>query len=156
VELVTSGRPTADPASRAQQATLADNLRRLWLPTVSVAAVVAALAAMARGWSGVAGALTGALLVLASFTLSHLVLTAAARLPPELTFVIAIGLYVAKVLALALGFVVFERLGFLGDPLHRVAMGSSVIVCTLAWTFAEVRRTVMARIPTYDLHRPMS
>ncbi|CAN5755944.1 hypothetical protein BH20ACT6_BH20ACT6_00540 [soil metagenome] len=126
-------------------------LLRLWLPTVAVGAVVIAVASTARGWAGFYGAVAGVVLVLAFFTLSHLVLAWTVQLPPELTLVIALGLYVAKVVALALGFVLLDRLGLLGDLLHRVSLGSSVIACTLAWTFAEVRGAITARIPTYDL-----
>jgi len=126
-------------------------LRGLLVPTVVTGGVSVLLAAVTRGSTGLFGAVVGAGLVLAFFSVSHLVLERTAHLPPELTFLVALGLYTVKVVVLALTFVLLSGLDLLGDPLHRGALGLSVIACTLTWTVAEVRHAMTARIPAYDL-----
>lgn len=130
----------------------AATLRVLLLPTLVAGVVAVALAGATRGSTGLFGALAGAGLVLAFFTATHLVLDRTGHLPPELTLLVALGLYTVKVVALALTFVLLSGSGLMGDPLHRAALALTVIACTLAWTSAEVRAAMTARIPTYDLH----
>jgi hypothetical protein len=49
-------------------------------------------------------------------------------------------------------FVALSASGLLGDQLHRASLAVTVIVCTVAWTVAEVRAAMGARIPTYVLN----
>jgi len=54
--------------------------------------------------------------------------------------------------ALALCFVALSASGLLGEQLHRASLAVTVIVCTVAWTVAEIRAAMGARIPTYVLN----
>lgn len=130
---------------------LVPGLAPLVVPTGVVAALALVVAALLRGSTGAYGALAGTVVVLVSFSSTHLVLGRTRHLPPELTLVIALALYVLKVVALAVVFVLLDVAGFLGDPLHRGALALTVICCTLAWTAAEIWAAVHSRQPRLDL-----
>ncbi len=140
---------TASPSGATFGPANRPGLRGLLVPTIVAGAVAVGVAAAARGWEGTWGALVGGGLVLGFFTATHLVLDRTRALPPELTLVIALGLYTVKVVALALTFVLLSGLDLLGEPLHRAALALTVICCTLAWTGAEVLAAVRAHLPTY-------
>lgn len=142
----TEGAATRDPSPVPRP-----ELRALLVPTLAVGAVAAILTAVAWGTPGLGGALAGLVLVVAFFGLTHVVMHRTRRLAPELSLLVALALYTAKVTALAVTFVLLSGLGLLGDPLHRGALALTVITCTLTWTGAEVRAATTARIPTYDL-----
>lgn len=146
---MTTASPSGATFGPAKQA----GLRGLLVPTIVVGAVAVGVAAAARGAEGTWGALVGSGLVLGFFTATHLVLERTRALPPELTLVIALGLYTVKVVALALTFVLLSGLDLLGEPLHRAALALSVISCTLTWTGAEVRAAVRTHLSTYQTER---
>ncbi|MBA2531267.1 MAG: hypothetical protein H0V23_04070, partial [Nocardioidaceae bacterium] len=58
-----------------------------------------------------------------------------------------------KVVALAVVFVVLGSQGWLDDPLHRGALGLTIIVSTLTWTLVQILAVVRHRQPLYDLPR---
>jgi ATP synthase protein I len=122
------------------------------LPTLSVAVAAVLVAGGTAGPAGAFGATVGGMLVLGFFSLTHQVLGRTRDLPPELALVVALGLYTAKVVALALCFVALSASGLLGEQLHRASLALTVIVCTVVWTIAEVRAAMGARIPTYVLN----
>jgi ATP synthase protein I len=127
-------------------------LTQVVLPTLAVSVVAVVVAGVAAGSPGALGAAVGAVLVLGFFSLTHQVLGRTRDLPPEMALIIALGLYTAKVVALAMCFVALSASGLLGDQLHRASLAVTVIVCTVAWTVAEVRAAMGARIPTYVLN----
>ena len=122
------------------------------LPTLAVAVAAVLVAGVTAGPAGALGAAVGGMLVLGFFSLTHQVLGRTRDLPPELALVVALGLYTAKVVALALCFVALSASGLLGEQLHRAGLALTVIVCTVVWTIAEVRAAMGARIPTYVLN----
>ena len=152
---MTTASPYGEPEPATTRAgspgTPAARLKVLLVPTLVAGVVAVLLAGVTQGPTGLFGAVAGAGLVVVFFTATHLVLDRTGHLPPELTLLVALGLYTGKVVALALTFVLLSGSGLLGDPLHRAALALTVIVCTLAWTSAEVRAAMTARIPTYDL-----
>jgi|SRR5699024_4296555 len=130
----------------------ASGMLRTAVPTTSVVA----LGCIGGGWllagrTGLAGAALGAGLVMAFFTLSLVTFTAARRLDPAVTLLLAIGLYAAKVIALALGLIAVSQAGLIGDPFHQVSLAVTVITCTLSWTVAEIVAATRQRQPLYDL-----
>jgi ATP synthase protein I len=122
------------------------------LPTLSVAVAAVLVAGGTAGLAGALGATVGGMLVLGFFSLTHQVLGRTRDVPPELALIVALGLYTAKVVALALCFVALSASGLLGEQLHRAGLALTVIVCTVVWTIAEVRAAMGARIPTYVLN----
>jgi ATP synthase protein I len=122
------------------------------LPTLSVAVAAVLVAGGTAGLAGALGATVGGMLVLGFFSLTHQVLGRTRDVPPELALIVALGLYTAKVVALALCFVALSASGLLGEQLHRAGLALTVIVCTVVWTTAEVRAAMGARIPTYVLN----
>ncbi len=120
------------------------------LVTSLVGAVCAVAAALLAGPTGLWGGLTGALMVLAFFASSAFVLTRTQRLDPAVTLLVAMSLYLGKILALLVTLVVLDALDLLGDPLHRMSLALAVVACTLTWTAAEVVTTVRRRQPIYD------
>jgi len=126
-------------------------LRGAALPSLVMSVACVVVATAARGTSGLWGSLLGAGLVYAFFGLSLVVLGATATVEPAIALLVALGLYTAKVIALALTFVLLQHLGLLGEPLHRGALALTVIVCTLAWTVLQIAGAVRHRQPLYDL-----
>lgn len=120
-------------------------------PSLAVAAACALVGWLAVGPSGLWGAALGGGLVVVFFTLSLSVLALTRRLDPSLTLLVALGLYVAKVVALGAGLLVVAQTGLVGDPFHRTAVAASVIACTLTWTVAEIVASARHRQPLYDL-----
>ena len=124
--------------------------------TLTLSVLLVGLAAMAvagamRGIAGVSGAGVGVGVVVVFFASTHLVLVRTRRLPAELSLLIALGLYVLKVVLVALTFVLLDTRGLLGISLHREALALTVIACTLTWTFAELAAAVRSREPLYEL-----
>ena len=109
------------------------------------------VAAATSGSTGVWGSLVGAALVFAFFGASLVVLGATRTAEPAVALLVALALYTAKVVALALVFVLLQGAGLLGEPLHRGALALTIIVCTLAWTALQVAVAVRARVPLYDV-----
>lgn len=136
---------------RTSTAPVTAGLLPLAVPTAAVGVLAVVVASALRGSTGALGAAAGAALVLTSFASTHLVLDRTRHLPAELTLVVALGLYVLKVVLLAVVFVLLEAAGLLGDPLHRAALALTVICCTLVWTAAEIRAAVTTRQPLLDL-----
>lgn len=122
--------------------------RLLVTSLVGIAAIV--VGAALAGPTGLWGALAGSLMVLTFFASSAFVLTRTQRLDPAVTLLVAMSLYLGKILALLVTLVALEALDLLGDPLHRMALALAVVACTLTWTCAEVVTTVRRRQPIYD------
>ena len=127
----------------------AEHRNRL-LVTSATGTAVSIGSAVLVGPTGLWGALAGSLLVLAFFSSSTFVLTRTQRLDPALTMLVAMALYLGKILALLVTLVVIDAVGLLGDPLHRTALAAAVVACTLTWSTAEVVTTVRRRQPIYD------
>jgi len=126
-------------------------LRGAAVPSLLVSLGCVGVATATRGDTGLWGSLVGASLVYVFFGTSLLVLGATRTIEPVLALLVALGLYTAKVIALALAFVFLQGSGLLGEPLHRGALGLTVIVCTLAWTVFQIAAAVRHRQPLYDL-----
>jgi hypothetical protein len=99
----------------------------------------------------VAGSLTGSAVVAAFFATSFVVLDRTRTLDPLVTLIVALGLYVAKLLALLLVLVGLAASGALDGPLHRTSMAVTIVVATLVWSVVEVVAATRHRQPTYDL-----
>ena len=120
------------------------------VPALLVSIGCVAVATASRGATGLWGSLLGATLVLAFFATSVVVLGATRTTEPALVLLVALGLYTAKVVALALVFVLLSAFGLLGEPLHRGALALTVIVCTLTWTAVQIAAALRHRQPVYD------
>lgn len=123
-------------------------IRLLATSLVGVAASIAAL--VLAGGTGLWGALAGAAMVVAFFSSGTWVLNRTRRLDPAVTLLVAMALYLGKILALLVTLVVLDATGLLGDPLHRLSLALTVVACTLTWTTTEVVTTVRRRQPIYD------
>lgn len=131
-------------------------LRALVTPTILVGLCVVVGCGLVRGLTGAVGGAVGVLVVVAFFGVTHAVLAGTRQLPPEFTLLIALGLYIGKVVLVALSFLLLDAGGLLGDPLDRVGLAVSVIVCTLTWTGAEIAAAMRSREPIYALAPPPS
>ncbi|HEX2176935.1 MAG TPA: hypothetical protein VHG70_13585 [Nocardioidaceae bacterium] len=131
--------------------TAAAMLRAALVPTLVVGAGAAVVAGLVAGPLGVGGALVGAALVVVFFGLGLVVLARCAGIDPALTLVIALGLYVAKVVLIGGAFVAMDTTGVLRGFADHVALGLTAIACTLTWTVGETVGAVRARQPVYDL-----
>ena len=125
-------------------------LRGAVAPALIVSLGCIAVATASRGTSGLWGSLLGATLVLAFFATSALVLGATRTTEPAAALLVALCLYTAKVVALAVVFVLLEGFGLLGEPLHRGSLALTVIASALTWTVVQVVTAVRHRQPLYD------
>jgi ATP synthase protein I len=139
-----------EPVSHSSSAATA-LLRGAAVPALLVSIGCVAVAAATLGATALWGSLVGATLVCAFFAISALVLGATRTTEPALVLLVALGLYTAKVVALAVTFILFDRFHLLGEPLHRGALAVTVIACTLTWTTAQIVAAVRHRQPLYDL-----
>jgi len=119
-------------------------------PVVVVAGLCVAASALVEGRSGLWGALAGSGLVVGFFATSHLVLPALPTAAFTRALVAALAFYAIKVTGLALAFVLFASLGWLGDPLHAGALGLTMVACTLTWTAMAAVTATRLPIPVYD------
>ncbi len=131
-------------------------LRAGLLSAVGVAAVAAALSYGSAGGPGVAGSLTGSVLVALFFATSFLVLDRTRHLDPVVTLLVALGLYVGKLVALLLVLISLAASGALDGPLDRTSMAVTIVVATLVWSVVEVVAATRHRQPMYDLDPPAS
>ena len=148
---MTTATPSPSPLTAA-----AAMLRAGLLSAVGVAAVAAVLSYGAAGGAGVAGSLTGSGIVAIFFATSFLVLDRTRRLDPAVTLLVALGLYVAKLLALLLVLGLLAASGALDGPLHRTSMAVTIVVATLVWSVVQIVAATRHRQPTYDLDPPAS
>ncbi len=139
-------RPPRNSASTAM-------LRSGFTAALVVSAACVGVATWLEGVAGFWGSLIGAVIVSAFFATSILVLGAMQTVEPLLPLLVALGLYTVKVVALAVVFVVLGSQGWLDDPLHRGALGLTIIVSTLTWTLVQILAVVRHRQPLYDLPR---
>jgi hypothetical protein len=150
---------TTDTASHAAALARAEALSELRLrvgTVVLVGAVCVLVGSLTAGLPGLWGALVGLALMLFFFGSSAWVMTRTRQLEPALVLVIALGLYLLKMIGLAVVVVVLSSLGWLGDPLHRVALALTIIAGALTWSAAEIVTAVRRRQPLYDVGREAS
>lgn len=142
---------TDDKARLTPRSAAGAQLRGAALPALGVSVGCVTTATWLEGSAGFWGSLVGASLVFAFFSTSLLVLGEMRTTEPVVVLLVALGLYTVKVVALAVVFVLLGSLGWLDDPLHRGALGLTVIVCTLTWTIMQIVSALRYRKPLYDL-----
>lgn len=110
-------------------------LRGALVPTAVVGVLAVVVAAVAAGTKGALGALFGALVVVAFFTISLVVVGRASRVSPYAAMNAAILTYLVKIGVLFGLIVAFQDT----TAFDTKAFGLTIIVCTLVWTAFEVR-----------------
>jgi hypothetical protein len=103
--------------------------------------------ALFAGVAGALGAAVGVALVVASFTVSSLVIAWADSVNPTLVLPVGLMTYVLKFTAI--GFLMAAVAGTNWDGLP--ALGGAVIVTTLGWATAQAWWTWHAKIPYVDV-----
>ncbi|MGH3461921.1 MAG: hypothetical protein ACRDP9_10640 [Kribbellaceae bacterium] len=131
--------------------TAAAMLRAALAPTLLVGGVALVLAGLLVGSRGVWGALIALVLVVAFFGLSVLILGRSSRLDPAYAMVVALGLYVAKIVVVGATFITLDATGAVRGFADHLTLGLTTIACTLSWTGGEIYGAVRARQPIYDL-----
>jgi len=122
---------------------------------VAVAVLVTALVGWLVGGSAAAlGALVGGGAALGFFLLGSLTVTAAARVAPQASMLVALLTFVLQVAAVAWVFSAISRSGMLGDELSEGWLATGVVVAAVAWMVAQLYGATRARIPAYDLDLP--
>jgi ATP synthase protein I len=108
--------------------------RRSAVATAVVAAVMVGVCAGIGGTHGLIGALLGAALVAIFFGIDIVVLGRALRVSPQMMMLAAIGLYIFKIVALAVA--VSQLQGT--TAFNTRLFGITAIVCIVAWCAAQV------------------
>ena len=102
--------------------------------TAIVAAVMVGLSAAVGGGHGLIGALLGVALVAIFFGIDILVIGRVARVSPQATMLAAIGLYIFKIIVLAVAVKELQGMTFFNGKLF----GFTAIVCILAWCASQI------------------
>ena len=123
------------------------------LVSTALGLVLAAVAATAGGGAAATGALLGTLIAVLVFAFGSFAVDVVARVMPAASLMVAMTTYLFQIVVLALAFVALQRSGALDHQIDRAWLGGAIIVCALAWSFAQLRATVTARIPVYDIAR---
>ncbi len=144
--MTTATRPSPSPRTPA-----AAMLRAGTIAGLVVAALMALVSFAGAGTSGLAGSLTGSVLVGVFFATSFGVLGRTRNLDPAITLVVALGLYVAKVVALVVVLALLTVSGALDGLLDRTSLAVTIIVATLVWSVVEILTATRQREPMYDL-----
>ncbi|MDN5852035.1 MAG: hypothetical protein L0K86_04160 [Actinomycetia bacterium] len=141
---MTTAKPLGDTTAGAM-------LRGAVVPTGVAAALCVAVSAVAAGLTGLWGSLLGVGLVAVFFLLSLYVLGATRALDPIVVLMIGVALYAVKVIGLFVAFIVINAADLVDQPFNRIALGATVIVCTLTWTVGEIVGATRRRELLYDL-----
>ena len=104
------------------------------LLTAIVAALMVGVSAAIGGSHGVIGALLGVALVAIFFGIDILVIGRVSRISPQAIMLAAIGLYIIKIVVLAIAVRALEGMTFFNAKLF----GFTAIVCILAWCASQV------------------
>ena len=104
------------------------------LLTAIVAALMVGVSAAIDGSHGVIGALLGVALVAIFFGVDILVIGRVARISPQAMMLAAIGLYIIKIVVLAIAVRALQGMTFFNAKLF----GFTAIVCILAWCASQV------------------
>lgn len=126
-------------------------MRTSILPVLAITAVCAVVAAFTAGADGVWGALAGGVMVCVFFASSPMALGPITKVSPQLSLAIAMTFFMTKVVALVALMSVLLDVNGLGQHLDKRALGVTVIVTTLAWTFLAIHAAQRVRQPLYDL-----
>jgi ATP synthase protein I len=126
-------------------------LRSSILPALVVTVICAIVAGLTAGEEGVYGALVGGVIVCVFFASSPLALGPVTKVSPQLSVLVAMVFFLTKVVALVALFVVVLGPEGIGDHIDDAALGTTVIVTTLAWTALQIRAARHSRQPLYDL-----
>ena len=102
--------------------------------TTIVAAVMVGVSAAIGGSHGVIGALLGVALVAIFFGIDILVIGRVAHISPQAIMVGAIGLYIFKIIVLAVVVEELQGMTFFNGKL----LGITAIVCIIAWCASQV------------------
>ena len=116
------------------------------LATSAAGVVVTIVAAFLQGSAGAIGAGLAAVVTIAFFGVSLLLLWATRRLSPAAVMSVALLTYGLKIMLLGLMLV----LVFQARWLSGMAFALSVIVCACVWLAVQVRTVRRARLPVYD------
>lgn len=122
------------------------------LPTMLIAsaallALAAVVGAIAQGSVGAVGAVAGVGIVVASFTLSTLVIAWADSIDPKLVLPVGLLTYIVKMLVL--GIALFGVVS--GDWAGRTALGIGVMAGVLLWTSLQAWWTWHSKILYVDV-----
>jgi ATP synthase protein I len=143
-------------AAEQARATAVRELRFRAGVTLAAMGVCVVVSVLTAGAEGLWGGLVGVVLVLGFFGASAWVMTRTRTLEPAMVLVIAMGLYLLKVVALAVAIILLSVFDLLGDPLHRTALAVTIIVGALTWSATEVITAVRRREPIFDVGRDAS
>ena len=102
--------------------------------TAIVAAIMVAVCAAFGGTHGLIGALLGVALVAIFFGIDVLVIGRVARISPQAIMLAGIGLYVFKIIVLAIAVKELQGTTFFNAKLF----GFTALICILAWCASQV------------------
>jgi ATP synthase protein I len=118
-------------------------LRGALLATAVALPVAVLLGWLGAGVKGAVGAALGMALAAAFFSVTVVVVAAAARISDSLILPAALGTYLLKLILLMLGLLLLDGT----TAFNRTAFGLSVVAGTCVYLVAELRMATRARIP---------
>lgn len=109
-------------------------LRRAGGATLLVGVIAIAIGAFIAGPSGAIGAVLGAVIVLAFFSVGQYVLGRILRTNPQMALTAALTLYLAKIGVLLILIIALSGT----TAFDTKVFAATILACTLTWTIAEV------------------
>lgn len=116
-----------------------------------VGVLLGLVASLIEGRAGLVGALAGAGLIAMVLGSGTAVVDLVSQLVPNLSLMVAMLTYTLEIVLLALVLVALRGSDDLEQTLSPQYFAGAVIAGALAWTVVQVRLTMSARIPVYDL-----
>ncbi|MFN8193892.1 MAG: hypothetical protein U0R80_06355 [Nocardioidaceae bacterium] len=118
--------------------------------------LVLVTAAVAGDAGAVRGALVGAGLAVTVFALGSFLVDQVALRMPAASLLVAVLTYTLEVVLLGLVFWRLTESGALERDVDGTWLGLALVVATVGWTVGQIVLTARARIPAYDLGRPVA
>lgn len=133
------------------RSTATGGIVRISAVTLVVGAALVVLGALLAGSAAAYGALVGTAIAVGIFGFGSFVVATVARVMPVASLLVALLTYTMQVVLLALVFVLIRDSGLLESTLDRYWLGGAILLGAGAWMVVQLRASMTARIPAYDL-----
>lgn len=131
--------------------TASRGLVRIAVATLVAGGLLVGIAAVVTGSAAAYGAAVGTAIAVGIFGFGAFAVDAVAHVMPRASLLIAMLTYLTQVLLLALVFVAINGSGLLESTIDRHWLGGAIVLGAVVWMMVQVRVSMTARIPVYDL-----
>lgn len=131
--------------------TATGGIARISAMTLAIGVALVVTGALVAGSAAAYGALVGTAIAVGIFGFGSFVVATVARVMPVASLLVALLTYTMQVVLLALVFVLIRDSGLLESTLDRYWLGGAILLGAGAWMVVQLRVSMTARIPAYDV-----